>query len=230
MKKKPVFLYLGTLATALGLSSCNTTEDSSRLMMENECPDGYVSPESEGDYSSDGDFSDEEDLRSPEEIRAAIWESIEEDQREYEASPWYQLEVSGGFHKYVETSYSKHCVCTTKGLRPFKCTNGFIIMFCDACSRIYLMPGLSDKRGGEVLIPRPRDNSLEAQNTIVELGCKLFAAGETGWATDEEVNAYDWERNKRAYEAYLQRNSSAGSTPTRQNSTEIVSPPAIESR
>ena len=213
--------HLWTLATVLCLSGCDNRGNSSRLMIGSE--DGAY----ENGFDSE---SGNEDSYSYEERIESAWESVERRHREYESDPWHQLEVAGGYHEDVPTSYAQKCVCITENLRPFQ-AEGFIIMCCDECDAMYLLPSTSaSKVGGVQPLSLSPGDTIEENNKIQELGCKLFAAGKTGWATDEEVNAYDWERNKKAYEAYQRRNNSAGSTPTRQNSTEIVSPPAIESR
>lgn len=211
MKSKHI-PYLSALAIVLCLTSCG---NNASMHMEK---DGCVSPESEDEYSftSDEDYecTDEEDSRSFEEIQKETDSRLAAHRQEREASDWYKLEVNGGLHQYVPTKYSKKCSCTSL-MRPFRCTKGYIVMLCEECYDIYLLPG-AHEFGGDILV-RPTGNTLEACNTIQELGCELFAAGETGWAEDTEVRAYNWEKNREVYNEYQKNKHAANSTPVKQS-------------
>ncbi len=122
--------------------------------------------------------------------------------QEYLQSERGRLEEDGGLHAYVRSSYTRDCTCTAKA-RPFKCTNDLMIMLCADCMNAYLILTEEGVEGEYT----PKENWINLTDTFT---CEVFKAGETGWASDEDVEKYDWSVNERAFKS---RASSRNSSP-----------------
>ncbi len=115
-----------------------------------------------------------------------------------------RLEEEGGGNDYTKISeeYKRNCTCgIVGGLRPFRCTNGFLIMRCIECYDVYLVM----TRDGVDKHFTPTRNTIAPFKEKGE-DCEVFRQGVTGWARDEETEGYLWDRNGAMYDMWLSRN------------------------